>query len=205
MCAAYAAQQGESYNPKCAMAVSLGLDIHKDRILYYSAAPGAEHFSEIFTFHPLLCAIKQLESGKVTKENIARIAAVKNHLGKTLAVLLTESKASLNAKLTKFGTASANIGRSGAENVPRKLMYNGVLMKKFMHTEKNYVREEYAEDFLSRIRNSLRRVSLRNDEWMQNFKYTLRELNVSPLPRTFWIWLNDECEFMLRAYGGLFS
>lgn len=61
------------------MGISLGIDVSKERILYYSAAPGAEHFTEVFTWMPLLCALQQLESGKVTKENIARIAAVKNN------------------------------------------------------------------------------------------------------------------------------
>lgn len=107
MCAAFAAQQGGGFNPKCAMAVSLGLDVTRDRVLYYSATPGAEHFPDVFTYHPLLCAIKQLDSGKVTKENIARIAAVKNDSGKTLATLLTEAKTVLNSKLVKFGTGGS--------------------------------------------------------------------------------------------------
>lgn len=95
MCAAFAAQQGGSFNPKCAMAVSLGLDVTRDRILYYSATPGAEHFPDLFSYHPLLCAIKQLDSGKVTKG------------GKTLATLLTEAKTVLNSKLVKFGTGGS--------------------------------------------------------------------------------------------------
>ncbi|CAG4981673.1 unnamed protein product [Colias eurytheme] len=107
LCAAFAAQQGSGFVPKCAMAVSLGLDPARDKILYYSAAPGAEHFPDIFTYHPLLCAIKQLENGKVTKENIARIAAVKPDDGKTLAAMLSDSKPSLESKLSKFGTGGS--------------------------------------------------------------------------------------------------
>nr|UHR49888.1 MAG: nucleocapsid protein [Hangzhou sesamia inferens peribunyavirus 1] len=107
MCAAYATQQGSGFSPKCAMAIALGLDVSRDRILYYSAAPGSEHFTEIFTYHPLLCSIKQLELNKVSKENIARIAAVKNNAGKTLATLLTDNKPSLPTKLAKFGTGGS--------------------------------------------------------------------------------------------------
>ncbi|CAG4981670.1 unnamed protein product [Colias eurytheme] len=106
LCAAFAAQQGSGFVPKCAMAVSLGLDPARDKILYYSAA-GAEHFPDIFTDHPLLCAIKQLENGKVTKENIASIAAVKPDDGKTLAAMLSDSKPSLESKLSKFGTGGS--------------------------------------------------------------------------------------------------
>ncbi|KPJ06287.1 hypothetical protein RR48_14026 [Papilio machaon] len=36
MCAAFAAQQGSSFSPRCAMAIALGLDVGRDRILYYS-------------------------------------------------------------------------------------------------------------------------------------------------------------------------
>lgn len=107
MCAAYAAQQGSAFSPKCAMGVSLGLDVSRDRILYYSAAPGAEHFTEIFTYQPLLCAIKQLEAGKVSKDNIAKIAAVKSDNGKTLSTLMVEAKAALPSKLGKFGTGGS--------------------------------------------------------------------------------------------------
>lgn len=78
--AAYASQQRATCSPKCAMGISLGIDVSKEHILYYSAAPGAEHFTEVFTWMPLLYALKQLESGKVTEDNIAKIAAVKSNL-----------------------------------------------------------------------------------------------------------------------------
>lgn len=52
MCAAYSSQQGGNFSPRCAMAIALGLDVSRDRILYYSAAPGAEHFTEIL--YPML-------------------------------------------------------------------------------------------------------------------------------------------------------
>lgn len=104
MCAAYAAQSRSEFSPKCAMAIALGLDVGKDRILYYSAAPGAEHFTETFSWHPLLCALKQLEKGNVSKENIARIAAVKNNQGRTMADLLSSARAALPPKLARFGS-----------------------------------------------------------------------------------------------------
>lgn len=107
MCAAFSAKQNTGYSPRSAMAVSLGLEVARDRVLYYSATPGAEHLPEVFTYHSLLCAIKQLESGRVNKENIARIAAIKNNTGKTLAELLKESKAFLSNKLEKFGTGGS--------------------------------------------------------------------------------------------------
>lgn len=103
MCAAYSATQGSSFNPKCAMAITLGLDVAKDRILYYSAAPGSEHFAATFTWLPLLCALKQLENGKVSKENISRIAAVKDASGNTLSALLIRNKTAIPNKLLKFG------------------------------------------------------------------------------------------------------
>lgn len=103
----YAAQQETSFTPKCAMGITiaLGIDVTKDRLLYYSAAPGAEHFTETFTWYPLLCALKQLENGKVKKENIARIAAVKNESGRTLSDLLVANRAQLPLKLQKFGSS----------------------------------------------------------------------------------------------------
>lgn len=99
MCAAYAAQQRTGFEPKCAMAIALGLSVQRDKILYYSAAPGAEHFPEIFSYCPLLCALKQLEMGKVTKENIARIATVKNNQGVTLSDILVSQKPNIPRKL----------------------------------------------------------------------------------------------------------
>lgn len=107
MCAAYATQMSAGFNPKCAMAIALGLSVSNDRNLYYAAAPGAEHFTEIFEYLPLLCALKQLEIGKITKENISRIATVKNNAGKTLSALLVEQKASLPRKLALFGAGGS--------------------------------------------------------------------------------------------------
>lgn len=107
MCAAYSAQMSTNFEPKCAMAIALGLSTSKDRILYYAAAPGAEHFTEVFGYLPLLCALKQLETGKVTKENISRIATVKDKNGKTLSALLVEQKAALPRKLAYFGAGGS--------------------------------------------------------------------------------------------------
>lgn len=107
MCAAYATQMSAGFDPKCAMAIALGLNVSKDRNLYYAAAPGAEHFTEIFGYLPLLCALKQLEVGKVTKENISRIATVKDDSGKMLSALLVAQKASLPRKLALFGAGGS--------------------------------------------------------------------------------------------------
>ncbi|XP_061717610.1 uncharacterized protein LOC133525338 [Cydia pomonella] len=74
-----------------------------DKKLYYSAAPGAEHFTEVFDYYPLLCAIQQLKSGKVSKESIARIASVKNKDGVTLAQRLVADKANVTSKVNCFG------------------------------------------------------------------------------------------------------
>ncbi|KAL4710431.1 hypothetical protein ACJJTC_008833 [Scirpophaga incertulas] len=53
LCAAYFASQGGGYIPRCAMAVSLGQDVNRDKILYHSAAPGSENFPDIFIYHLL--------------------------------------------------------------------------------------------------------------------------------------------------------
>lgn len=107
MCAAYAAQQSAGYEPKCAMAIALGLSPNRDRILYYSAAPGAEHFPEVFSYFPLLCALQQLEMGKVAKENISRIATVKDDKGRTLSEILVSQKSNLPRKLGLFGSGGS--------------------------------------------------------------------------------------------------
>lgn len=56
---------------------------------------------------PLLCALKQLDLKKVTKENIARIAAVKDEDGKTLSDLMIKNRSQIPIKLAKFGTSGA--------------------------------------------------------------------------------------------------
>ncbi|XP_061717592.1 uncharacterized protein LOC133525321 [Cydia pomonella] len=102
MCAAYCARNRVTPLAKCAMAISLGIG-DTDKKLYYSAAPGAEHFTEVFDYYPLLCAIQQLKSGKVSKESIARIASVKNKDGVTLAQRLVADKANVTSKVNCFG------------------------------------------------------------------------------------------------------
>lgn len=75
--------------------------------MYYAATPGSEDFPEIFTYKPLLCSLKQLTLKKVTKENISRIAAIKNSNGKTLAELLQEKRSLLQTDLEKFSSGGS--------------------------------------------------------------------------------------------------
>lgn len=134
MCAAYCVSQEASFSLKCAMAVSLGLDVNKDRILYYSAAPGAKHFTNKFGYNPLLCALKQLKLKKVTKENIARIAAVKDETGKTLSELLIEARAAQPVKLQRFGTS----GTRGVAELEKALnAIRGCSVDVQLHARKN--------------------------------------------------------------------
>lgn len=109
MCAAFAANQPVQYRPRSAMAVSLGLAVETDRKLYYAATPGAEHFPEIFAHKPLLWVlrVKQLSLHKVTRENIARIASVKNNAGRNLADLLNDNRITIEADLQKFTTGGS--------------------------------------------------------------------------------------------------
>lgn len=98
MCSAAvaAASNDEGFNPKCAMGISLGINMETNKCLYYAASPGAGHFTRIFRYFPLLCALKQVSLGRVPKESITRMASVKTAQGKTLTDLLSADAQAIN-------------------------------------------------------------------------------------------------------------
>lgn len=88
MCAAYAAKSTDhTFRPKCAMGISLGINMAAFKCLYYAATPGSEHFTKIFGHLPLICALRQVSLNKVPKESITRMASIKMANGKTLTVI----------------------------------------------------------------------------------------------------------------------
>nr|APG79103.1 RNA-dependent RNA polymerase [Hubei lepidoptera virus 5] len=98
-------------------------------------------------------------------------------------------------------TSSIDIGRMDARRVPQQIMMNGVQMEKFMHVETNFVREEYAENFLKSMKKRLTKVLSLNDEWILNFKFIFCQDLELPKEHTFWVGLCDEYDFLLRTCG----